>query len=79
METKKRQIRETQLEAEQAVLAKRQAIQDQDMAGRICVGGQEQEPDLLVCSQRPDRSGCQGLYGGRDHEGCPGGYLLSLY
>jgi hypothetical protein len=32
-----------------------------------------------VCSQRPDRSGCQGLYGGRDHEGCPGGYLLSLY
>ena len=35
IETKKRQIRETQLEAERAALEKRQQIQHQEMAGRI--------------------------------------------
>lgn len=37
IETKKRQIRETQLEAERAALEKRQQIQDQEMAGRIAL------------------------------------------
>ena len=37
VETKKRQIRETQLEAERAALEKRQEIQNQDMAGRIAL------------------------------------------
>lgn len=37
VETKKRQIRETQLEAERAALEKRQEIQHQDMAGRIAL------------------------------------------
>jgi hypothetical protein len=37
VETKKRQIRETQMEAERTVLAKRQAIQDQELAGRIAL------------------------------------------
>ena len=37
IETKKRQIRETQLEAERAALERRQQIQDQEMAGRIAL------------------------------------------
>ncbi|WP_448481927.1 SPFH domain-containing protein [Pseudoxanthomonas mexicana] len=37
VETKKRQIRETQLEAERAALEKHQQIQDQEMAGRIAL------------------------------------------
>ena len=37
VETKKRQIRETQLEAERAALERRQQIQDQEMAGRIAL------------------------------------------
>ena len=37
VETKKRQIRETQLEAERSALEKRQEIQTQDMAGRIAL------------------------------------------
>ena len=37
IETKKRQIRETQLEAERAALEKRQQIQDQETAGRIAL------------------------------------------
>ena len=35
VETKKRQIRETQMDAERAVLEKRQQIQTQDMAGKV--------------------------------------------
>ena len=37
IEIKKRQIRETQLEAERAALERRQQIQDQEMAGRIAL------------------------------------------
>ena len=37
IETKKRQIRETQVEAERAALERRQQIQDQEMAGRIAL------------------------------------------
>ena len=45
VETKKRQIRETQMEAERAVLEKRQQIQAQEMQGRI---SQEKENETLT-------------------------------
>jgi hypothetical protein len=60
VELKKRQIRETQIEAERVMLEKRQQIEDQDLVGRIALESKNRELTGLRAENRRTEADAQG-------------------